>query len=123
MSGERFVHPGEDAVFVRRCRIVAVAVVRLGGVVLAWRGVEGALATILEMAQFQSLGRLPQVSAIRVVLVLAPAVSGFVLWISARWLAARLLPMPPSRSQCPKCKYPIGDLEAETCPECGARVR
>lgn len=122
MSRE-FSHPGDDATFVRRCRIVAVAAMRLGAIYLAWRALAGLLSTIMSMAQYGTLAGGPPVTFLTALLIAAPVVSGFVLWISAGWLAARLLPMPPSRSQCPKCKYPIGDLDADTCPECGARVR
>lgn len=46
------------------------------------------------------------------------ALAGTVLFMHARWLSDRLIPME-YRSCCPRCRYPFVSAQESRCPECG----
>jgi ssDNA-binding Zn-finger/Zn-ribbon topoisomerase 1 len=111
-----------DQTFVRRCRMAATGVIRLGAVWVTWRAAESVLGIVVQSNLFGTFGT-PRIDPFYLVLVGLWIGSGIALWFAAGWLARKAFRMPPGRNQCPKCKYPIADIESDTCPECGTRVR
>ncbi|MCB9841530.1 MAG: hypothetical protein H6809_07770 [Phycisphaeraceae bacterium] len=114
-------HP--DGVFVRRCRVVCVGVVRFAVLGLAVALASDGLDMVVRIVSRLYYG---SPAGLGWLAVIGPATrigSLVLLWWVAPWVARRVIPEPPDPTRCPKCKYPLEGLDADTCPECGTRIR
>jgi hypothetical protein len=100
-----------------RFRVVAAAVLRLGGIVSFLASVYAAASWLLEGLRDQDLTNLDYYSDRAFQLVFF-GVLGVVLVLRPARMASWLLPMPDSPA-CPSCGYTLRGLPAPTCPECG----
>lgn len=112
-----------DLPTIHRRRFALTTVLRItAGAVLAWQAYH-LLKTIVNAA-FPFSNLLDPATWLFVFRDHAPAILFATLLILfekriIRWL----VPTPPPSTACPKCGYPMKDLRAPICPECGTDLR